>query len=394
MNKVCFIQCHYTDEFSLLHEERNPINKLLKSNIFDKIVLGVADIEKNKNIFDKYALEYGVEVFYGSSLDIVNRMLKICEVYNADLLSRILINWNYIDIELIENMINYCESIKEFDYCMLPFDFDIKFGCDIHSLSGLVKLNEYLLKDLKKHEKYSFRPWKLLESNKYFNTVTFSKVPEYSNKKFMKLRNELLEKAPVSWDYGSIFYYHEYEAAKNYISEKDIALDISCGQGNGSAVLAQKCDTIYAYDVEEAYINKGKERYSKKHPNINFILGEPDNTLELQDNSITFAVSIHTMEHVENDLKFLSEIHRVLQENGKLYLEVPVRVKNPFSGNNEPLLPHTENFAGHYREYSTDSFQELVENYFDVIEIKGVSRGAYVPVENTRNAVMAFLRKK
>ncbi len=300
MKKVCFIQCHYTDEFSLQKDDRNPIKKLVKSKIFDHIVLGVADVKQNRDIFDDYAKLYEIDVFYGSSLDIVDRMLKICEKYDSDILSRILINWNYLDIELVEGMVQFCESIDDFDYCMLPFDFDIKFGCDIHSKSGLIKLRDFLRTDIEKQKNYSFRPWKLLESDEHFKSVTYSNVPEYSNTKFIKLRNELLEKAPVSWDYGSTFYYHEYEAAKKYLKSQDIVLDISCGQGNGSAVLAQNCRKVYAYDVVDTYIEKGKERYSEKHKNIEFILGDPDKSIDLEDESVSIAVSIHTMEHVEN----------------------------------------------------------------------------------------------
>ena len=87
------------------------------------------------------------------------------------------------------------------------------------------------------------------------------------------------------------------------------------------------------------------------------------------------------------------KVHRVLEKDGKLFIEVPLRVKKPFSSNSKPLLPHTDKFAGHYREYSIESFRTLVSTFFNVIDIQGVSRGYYVPLEKTRNAVMALLQK-
>ena len=396
MNKVCFIQCHFTDEFFLLEKFRNPILKLKESRIFDKIVLGVADIAENHEVFDKYAELYDIDVFYGESLDIVDRMIKVCEKYDAQILSRILINWNYLDVTLIKNMISHAESVSDFDYCMVPFDFDIKFGCDLHSKSGLLKLKSILNAntDKKLQDKYNFRPWSFLESDSRFNSIIVPSVPEYSNEKFYSLRKELIDNAPVAWDFGSVFYYHEYEAAKEYLSSDDVVLDISCGQGNGSVVLAKHCSKVYAFDVEKEFIEKGEKVYGEKFDNVDFLLGEPEKPLPLDDNSISFAVSIHTMEHVEDDRLFLSELKRVLKKDGLLYLEVPVRIKKPFSGNSEPLLPHTDNFAGHYREYSPNSFIELVSSCFNILELKGVSRGEYVPIENTRNAVMALLQNQ
>ena len=89
----------------------------------------------------------------------------------------------------------------------------------------------------------------------------------------------------------------------------------------------------------------------------------------------------------------VGEIKRVLKKDGVLILEVPLRIRKPFLHNEEPLLPSTENISGHYREYSVNSFKSLVSQYFSIIDLYGVNRGIYVPIENTRNAIMAVLQK-
>jgi len=394
MKTVCFIQCHFTDEYFIEDQDRNPIEKLKVAGIFDYIVIGVADIPENHAVFDKYASQYSVDIFYSSSLDIVNRMVNISTKYKADLLSRILINWKFVDVDLIRDMLAFGKQDPDFDYCMVPYDFDIKFGCDLHTKNGLEKLNRYLSEDPDLHAKYAFRPWNLLENDPGFKTVIFNDVPEYSNTEFYKLRDDLLDNVPVSWDFGAVFYYHEYENAKDFIVEDDIVLDISCGQGNGSAVLAAKCRKVYAFDVESSYLEIGKTKYAEKFPTMEFILGIPGDPIPLPDESISFAVSIHTMEHVEDDAGFLQEIGRVLKPGGIFYLEVPIRVKKPFSGNSEPLLPHTDTFAGHYREYSLESFEKLVGKCYRIVGLDGVSRGSYVPLEKARNAVRGILEKQ
>ena len=52
----------------------------------------------------------------------------------------------------------------------------------------------------------------------------------------------------------------------------------------------------------------------------------------------------------------------MLKDGGLLIIEVPVRVRYPFSGNDEPLLPHTEKFDGHYREYGIGTFSAKVRD--------------------------------
>jgi ubiquinone/menaquinone biosynthesis C-methylase UbiE/spore coat polysaccharide biosynthesis protein SpsF (cytidylyltransferase family) len=394
MNKLCFIQSHYTDEYFFKNESRNSILELKDSKLFDHIIIGVGDIPENHMIFDHYSLQYGIDVFYGATDDLVDRMMYACEKYNCNLLARILINWNYVDIKLIEKMIIFVKDRRDYDYCMLPYDFDIKYGCDLHSFTGLIKLRNIIMHDRTLKEQYKFRPWNLLESDNRFNTIIFQDVPNYSNTKFYNLRNKLIGNVPVAWDYGKNFYYHEYESAKKYISKNDIVLDISSGQGNGTAVLSSFCKKIYAFDIVKEYLDKGSAVYAEEHENIEFLLGEANMPIPIADNSITFAVSIHTMEHVENDMIFLKEIKRVMKVGGILYLEVPIRIPKPFSGNTEPLLPHTDSFAGHYREYSIKSFKYLISQLFKVMVVKGVSRGSYVAEERTRNAIMAILEKR
>ncbi len=100
------------------------------------------------------------------------------------------------------------------------------------------------------------------------------------------------------------------------------------------------------------------------------------------------------MEHVEDDKAFIEEIYRVLKIGGLLLITVPLRIRKPFTGNDEPLIPATEQYPGHYREYSNKRFQKLLTHRFVLNEIYGVNRGNYVPLENARNAIVGIFRKR
>ena len=387
---VCFIQINHTD-LQQTNKEKEFILKLKDSKLFDYVVLAAPNIPDNIKI-KNLSIEMNVDYHLGNIDNIVERIDEVLEKFDTEIIVRILINWFYVDLELVEKMINYTKKSLNLDYLCLPHNFDVKFGCDIITKRGIEKIkNIFSQNNLIKNE-FQFRPWYLLESHHDFDSIIFEDVPNYTNEVFYKLRKDILNSnAPVAWDFGETFSHHEYENAKKYVDKNTIALDISCGWGHGTSTLAKYCKKVIGFDVEKKFIDYAKTKIGPKFPNIEFMLG--DNISGLENESIDFAISAHTMEHVENEDEFLKEIKRVLKINGILIIEVPLRIKKPFSGNNEPLLPHTELFAGHFREYSIESFKQLVTKNFKILEIFGANRGSYCKVDKARNAVMAVLKK-
>lgn len=83
--------------------------------------------------------------------------------------------------------------------------------------------------------------------------------------------------------------------------------------------------------------------------------------LKFDDGIFDAVVSQDTIEHVQDDRKFLSEIKRVLKDNGTCIMFTP----NSPQHNQKP-----ENIY-HLREYSKDSFYELLSNHFCDITFYG-----------------------
>jgi len=110
-----------------------------------------------------------------------------------------------------------------------------------------------------------------------------------------------------------------YNAARDLVKDR-IVLDIACGSGYGSAVLAEGATKVYGVDIDEATVSYAKENYGRK--NIEYKVGSATK-IPLPDNSVDVVVTYETIEHIKNYKKFLDETKRVLKKDGLLLVSTP-----------------------------------------------------------------------
>lgn len=120
----------------------------------------------------------------------------------------------------------------------------------------------------------------------------------------------------------------EIEHVERYFCVKDLVknqcvLDVACGEGYGSNIMAQVAKNVIGIDIDRDTINHAKEKYSKE--NLKFVEGNIADLSSIPTNSIDIVVSFETIEHVSRDIqaKFLEEIFRVLKEDGCLVMSTP-----------------------------------------------------------------------
>ncbi len=384
--RTCFIQSHHTN---IRKDDLSPnaysVQKLKESGIFDHSVIAGAKLSENQILLE-FAKKWEVECLLGSVDNMVQRMLQVARSTNARTVIRVLIDWFYIDTQLVQGMLEMLEQ-EGLDYVNLPYDFDIKFGADVHSVNGLEQVVALFRERPDLTEKHQFRPWFLIEENPFnmWTVGTYQDVPTYSNQYFYKLQKEINEKCPVAWDFGRNFYYHEYMYARNHIRNTDVVLDIACGWGAGTVVLAEKCAQAIGMDIRPEYIETAQKRYLQE--NVEYVVGDAID-INLPRGSVNVVVSIHTMEHLDDDEKFLSEVNKVLKKDGKLIIEVPLRMRRPFVFNSEPFMP------AHVREYGVEQLSALIHRHFDIEAAYGVNRGNYCDLSKARNAAMFICKKR
>jgi O-antigen biosynthesis protein len=114
---------------------------------------------------------------------------------------------------------------------------------------------------------------------------------------------------------------HRYAFARDLLAHKDV-LDIACGEGYGSHLLADSAKSVVGVDLSEAAVKHARSRYVA--PNLQFRQGDCAR-IPLGDCSVDAVVSFETIEHHDQHESMLAEIRRVLRPDGVLIISTPER---------------------------------------------------------------------
>ena len=158
--------------------------------------------------------------------------------------------------------------------------------------------------------------------------------------------------------YGSIAlqHYHRYAFVLSQITDlqNKIILDIACGEGYGSELLASKAKQVYGVDISDETVLHAKKTYTKS--NLTFLRGDAAD-IPLENRSIDVVVSFETIEHHDKHDEMMSEIKRVLKEDGVFIISSPDKAYY------EKYYPGMKN-EFHVKELYRKEFQNLLAKYF------------------------------
>jgi SAM-dependent methyltransferase len=125
---------------------------------------------------------------------------------------------------------------------------------------------------------------------------------------------------------GEIWYehWHRYLFAAPLAAGRRV-LDVACGEGYGSALLAGTAQHVTGVDIAPAVIEHARARYAATD-NLEFHRAD-GSRLPFADASFDVVTSFETLEHISAQEAFLDEIRRVLRPGGLLVLSCPNRVE-------------------------------------------------------------------
>ncbi|MEW6517694.1 MAG: glycoside hydrolase family 99-like domain-containing protein [candidate division FCPU426 bacterium] len=112
---------------------------------------------------------------------------------------------------------------------------------------------------------------------------------------------------------------HRYAVAAQ-LARGQVVLDLACGEGYGSALLAREAKQVTGVDISPEAIAHAQRKYAR--PNLEFRVGRAE-AIPLADASVDVVVSFETIEHIQDPEAFLAEIKRCLKADGVLVISSP-----------------------------------------------------------------------
>jgi len=135
-------------------------------------------------------------------------------------------------------------------------------------------------------------------------------------------------------------HWHRYAFARRFAVGRSV-LDVACGEGYGSALLAEVAGEVTGIDIAAAAVAHARARYAARG-NLRFAVASAT-ALPLADASVDVVASFETLEHLpaSDQPRMLAEIARVLKPGGVLVISAPNPVEYSQARNyRNPYHPH------------------------------------------------------
>lgn len=169
---------------------------------------------------------------------------------------------------------------------------------------------------------------------------------------------------------------HRYDEVIKELNNHDKILDIACGTGFGSDLLAAKTKgEVIGGDIDKEAILECQGRWDKY--NLQFKVLDGTN-LDFDDQYFDKVVSFETIEHTTKYKEMLAEFARVLKPNGIAFISTPnFPINSPTGVVTNPY--HTQEFV--YNE-----LKQILEEAFSSVVIYGQKYIRYDTGGNGTNA--------
>jgi glycosyltransferase involved in cell wall biosynthesis/SAM-dependent methyltransferase/uncharacterized coiled-coil protein SlyX len=173
---------------------------------------------------------------------------------------------------------------------------------------------------------------------------------------------------------------HRYLLASRLSSGKRV-LDIACGEGYGSALLAQRAMSVVGVDIAAEAVAHANAKYKSR--NLAFKMGSCA-AIPLPDHSVDFVVSFETIEHHDQHDEMMREIKRVLVPCGVLMISSPDKLE--YSDKPKYKNPY------HVKELYRGEFESLLGAYFKNHHMSGqrIVYGSAIFSEDSSGSVSSF----
>jgi GT2 family glycosyltransferase/SAM-dependent methyltransferase len=180
----------------------------------------------------------------------------------------------------------------------------------------------------------------------------------------------------------SLEHWHRYAWCRQPVRGLRV-LDVACGEGYGSALLAQTALSVHGVDISAEAVAHARAEYG----NLDNVAFERASATELPfpDAHFDAVISFETLEHLQEQEQMLSQIRRVLKPGGFFIVSSP----------NKEVYSDRRNFVNefHVKELYFPELSELLGRHFGAVRYFGqrmASGSLLVPTEGDQAQYAAF----
>lgn len=158
-----------------------------------------------------------------------------------------------------------------------------------------------------------------------------------------------------------ILHLFSYSHVLSLVEKDSTIIDLGCGDGYGTSILSEKALKVVGIDVDDSIIARANYKYGE---NAEFLVYDGVK-IPYGDASVDIVVSFQVIEHVDDVENYLSEVDRVLKNDGYFFVSTPNRVHR-LKPNQKPWNIY------HKREYDAESFDRILKTVFHNVQVQGI----------------------
>jgi len=151
---------------------------------------------------------------------------------------------------------------------------------------------------------------------------------------------------------------YQFDLFRPFIGNR--ILEIGAGTGRITLMVLQRCgfDNLTVIEPSDHFFGILQKRFYSR-PDMTIIKAEASDLLQKYTHYFDSVFSVHVMEHIEDDKKFIGDCLKLLKRGGYLIVLVPAL---------QFLYSNFDKNIGHYRRYNKKTIRKLIRGFNVKIE--------------------------
>jgi 2-polyprenyl-3-methyl-5-hydroxy-6-metoxy-1,4-benzoquinol methylase len=157
------------------------------------------------------------------------------------------------------------------------------------------------------------------------------------------------------------YWYQRHLAVYEWIAQRTHGrrvVDLACGEGYGSAVLARTAASVAGVDANPEAFEHARAKYTQ--------VAFERNMIELWQGDVDCVVFLQTIEHIPDPDAMLAHVRELIGPDGVAFISTPNLLTLAPEGAEKSENPW------HVKEYRPEEFRALCEAHFSSVEVLGL----------------------